>query len=118
MTHTVKDVILTTFSTPSGSPASFAKTHNAKADKGVSSAGLIVTVHPAAKAGPSFLVIIADGKFQGVTKAAGPTGCTHPSYIDSITHQHNSNDKNISLLSDLLNSHHALARHGGRNGIT
>jgi hypothetical protein len=65
---------LTTLRTPAGTPASCASTHSARADMGVSSAGLIVAVQPAAKAGPSLRVIIAEGKFHGVTKAAGPTG--------------------------------------------
>jgi hypothetical protein len=38
----------------------------ASAEKGVSGGGLITVVQPAAKAAPSFRVIIADGKFQGV----------------------------------------------------
>jgi len=49
--------------TPGGAPASSAITHNANALKGVSSEGLITAVQPAANAGPSFLVIIAAGKF-------------------------------------------------------
>jgi hypothetical protein len=65
---------LTTLSTPLGSPASLASTQSARADMGVSSAGLIVTLQPAARAGPSLRVIMAEGKFQGVMKAAGPTG--------------------------------------------
>jgi hypothetical protein len=39
---------------------------NANAVKGVSAGGLITAVQPAARAGPNFRVIIADGKFQGV----------------------------------------------------
>ena len=38
----------------------------ASAVKGVSAGGLITVVQPAARAGPNFRVIIADGKFQGV----------------------------------------------------
>lgn len=38
----------------------------ARAEKGVSGAGLMTTVHPAARAGPSLRVIIAEGKFHGV----------------------------------------------------
>jgi hypothetical protein len=56
-------------------PASSAKEHKAKAVNGVSSAGLMTQVHPAAKAAPTFLVIIAAGKFQGVIIAATPIGC-------------------------------------------
>ena len=62
------------FITPLGIPAFDAKTHNANADNGVNSAGFITTVQPAAKAGPNFLVIIADGKFQGVINAHTPIG--------------------------------------------
>ena len=58
-----------------GKPASSAKAAKAKAVKGVSSAGLTTKVHPAAKAAPAFLVIMAAGKFQGVIIAATPTGC-------------------------------------------
>ncbi len=43
--------------------------------KGVAEAGFSTTVQPAAKAGASFLVIIAAGKFQGVMAATGPIGC-------------------------------------------
>jgi len=40
----------------------------ARAERGVSSAGFTTTVHPAASAAPTFLVIIALGKFHwGVT---------------------------------------------------
>jgi hypothetical protein len=42
---------VTTFITPGGRPASFAIAQIAKAESGVSSAGLIVAVHPAASAG-------------------------------------------------------------------
>ena len=47
----------------------------AKADKGVSSAGLMMTVQPAAKAGATLRVIMASGKFQGVMAAHTPMGC-------------------------------------------
>jgi len=39
---------------------------SARAENGVSGGGLTTTVHPAARAAPIFLVIIADGKFHGV----------------------------------------------------
>ena len=42
---------------------------------GVKDAGLSTTVHPATSAGAVFQVGIAKGKFQGVIKATGPTGC-------------------------------------------
>ena len=45
------------------------------ADKGVSGAGFKTTVQPAASAGPSFLVIMDEGKFQGVMAPTTPTGC-------------------------------------------
>ncbi len=38
----------------------------ASAEKGVSGGGLMTTVHPAARAGPSLRVIMAEGKFHGV----------------------------------------------------
>ncbi len=74
-------MVVTTFTTPSGTPARrqswyLCQAHTttvqmltsaiAKAEKGVSGGGLMTAVQPAAKAGPSFRVIIADGKFQGV----------------------------------------------------
>ncbi len=41
---------------------------------GVSLAGLRITVHPAASAGPILRVAIAAGKFHGVTRTQIPTG--------------------------------------------
>ena len=41
---------------------------------GVSAAGFTTTVHPAARAGAILRVAMAAGKFQGVTRAATPTG--------------------------------------------
>ena len=38
-------------------------------------AGLITWVQPAASAGAALRVIMAAGKFQGVTAAVTPTGC-------------------------------------------
>ena len=61
-------------STPAGTPASSASTAKAKAENGVSEAGRTTMVQPAASAAPVFLVIIAEGKFQGVIAAATPTG--------------------------------------------
>ena len=43
------------FMTPGGIPASRAMAHRAREDKGVSSEGLMTTVHPAAKAAPIWL---------------------------------------------------------------
>jgi hypothetical protein len=40
---------------------------------GVWEAGLTTAVQPAAKAGPSFRVNMAAGKFHGVIRAQGPT---------------------------------------------
>ena len=61
--------------TPFGIPATSAKCTSALAERGVCSAGFIITVHPAAIAGATFLVIIAAGKFHGVINAHTPTGC-------------------------------------------
>src|SRR3546814_10897783 len=55
-------------------PARSASTANAMADRGVCSAGLRTTVQPAARAGASFRVIIALGKFHGVMAAQTPMG--------------------------------------------
>ena len=60
---------------PFGRPALSARMPIANADNGVSAAGLAIKAHPAARAGPAFLVIMAFGKFQGVIDAATPTGC-------------------------------------------
>ena len=51
---------------PGGTPASWASSAMANADKGVSSAGLITQVHPAAMAAPALRVIMAFGKFHYV----------------------------------------------------
>ena len=65
----------TTLRTPFGMPAWSASSANAKADSGVSEAGLITTGQPAASAGAHFLVIMAIGKFHGVIAATTPIGC-------------------------------------------
>ena len=65
---------VTTLITPFGIPACSANATKAKADNGVSDAGLIMTVQPAAKAGPTLRVIMALGKFHGVMAATTPTG--------------------------------------------
>jgi hypothetical protein len=54
------------FTTPSGNPASMISSPIFNADNGVYSAGLITTVHPAAKAGPIFQANMRAGKFQGM----------------------------------------------------
>ena len=64
----------TAFNTPSGTPAFCASASNAKAHSGVSLAGLIKPVQPAASAGPNLRVNIANGKFHGVIAATTPTG--------------------------------------------
>jgi hypothetical protein len=57
---------VTTLMTPFGTPARLANSARASAEKGVSGAGLMTTVHPAASAAPSFRVTMAEGKFHGV----------------------------------------------------
>src|SRR5208282_5954493 len=64
----------TTLTTPAGIPASAASSANARADKGVSSAGLATMVQPAASAGAILRASMAMGKFHGVIAAATPTG--------------------------------------------
>ena len=46
-----------------------------RAESGVSSEGLRTVAQPAARAAAAFLATMATGKFQGVIKAATPTGC-------------------------------------------
>jgi len=60
---------------PSGTPASASMRPSASADRGVASAGLMIIVQPAAMAAPTLRVIMDSGKFQGVTRYAGPIGC-------------------------------------------
>ena len=48
----------------------------ASAVSGVSLAGLMITVQPAASAGPILRVAMAAGKFHGVTSTLTPTGCS------------------------------------------
>ena len=64
-----------TLTTPSGNPASASMSASASVVNGVSAAGLITTVQPAASAGPILRVPIASGKFHGVIAYTGPTGC-------------------------------------------
>ena len=72
------DDVVTTLTTPSGTPASRRMSATASAVSGVSLAGLSTTVQPAASAGPIFRVAIAAGKFHGVISTLTPTGwcCT------------------------------------------
>src|SRR5690625_3241803 len=65
---------VTTLNTPAGNPAAAAKCASARAERGVSSAGLITTAQPAAKAGATLRAIIELGKFQGVMAPTTPTG--------------------------------------------
>ncbi|KAF0770265.1 Uncharacterized protein FWK35_00004356 [Aphis craccivora] len=65
---------VTMLNTPLGMPASSANFAKANAVIGVFSAGFMTHVHPAAKAAPAFLVIIAIGKFHGVIRPTGPSG--------------------------------------------
>ena len=74
----------TTFRMPLGIPACSASSAIARADNGVSEAGLITTGQPAARAGAHFLVIIAIGKFQGVIDATTPIGCLITSILLSF----------------------------------
>jgi hypothetical protein len=55
-------------------PALPASSASARAENGVSDAGLTTTVQPAAIAAAALRVIIADGKFHGVMQATTPTG--------------------------------------------
>ena len=66
--------VVTTLTTPSGTPASLSSSASASAVSGVSSAGLSTTGHPAARAGPILRVAIAAGKFHGVTSRLTPIG--------------------------------------------
>ena len=71
---TVEPRPVTTLTTPGGTPASVASRPNSIAVSGVCEAGLTTWVQPAARAGPSLRVIIANGKFHGVMAAVTPTG--------------------------------------------
>ena len=63
-------------STPSGRPASARIAASAQhRQRGLSSAGLITIVQPAATAGPILRVPMAIGKFHGVMSRQTPTGC-------------------------------------------
>ena len=63
-----------TLNTPAGMPARWASSPSARAESGVSLAGLHTKAHPAARAGPALRVIIELGKFHGVMPATTPTG--------------------------------------------
>ena len=64
----------TTLITPSGKPARLASSARARAESGVSGAGLMTMVQPAARAGAHLRVIMATGKFQGVMQPTTPIG--------------------------------------------
>ena len=64
-----------TLSTPLGRPASAKTWASLSMVRGVSSAGLMTMVQPAAMAGPILRVPMASGKFHGVISRHGPTGC-------------------------------------------
>ena len=64
----------TTWSTPSGSPASSASSASLIAVSGVSSAGLSRTAFPAASAGAKPQVAMGMGKFQGTITPTTPRG--------------------------------------------
>ena len=65
---------VTTFTTPSGTPASAISSASRSAVSGVCSAGLRTTQLPAASAGPSFHAAISSGKFHGMICPTTPTG--------------------------------------------
>jgi hypothetical protein len=65
---------VTTLNTPAGKPARRASSASASAENGVSPEGCTTVVQPIASAAAAFRVIIAQGKFHGVTSAATPTG--------------------------------------------
>src|SRR5207247_10498691 len=69
------DLLHTTLTTPSGTPASRRISATANAHSGVSLAGLSTIVQPAASAGPILRVAMAAGKLRGVPSTLPPTGC-------------------------------------------
>ena len=64
----------TRLNTPGGSPASTVRSASSEHDRGDHSAGLRITVLPAARAGASFHVESMNGAFHGVITTAGPAG--------------------------------------------
>jgi hypothetical protein len=67
--------VVTTLSTPAGTPTSHSRSASASIVSGVCEAGLTTIVQPAAIAGPIFRVPIGNGTFHGVIMSVGPTGC-------------------------------------------
>ena len=59
------------FNTPGGMPARMTNSAAARAVSGVSSAGPMTTVQPAARAGATLRAIIASGKFRSCHPAFG-----------------------------------------------
>ena len=70
-----EDLPVSTEKSPAGIPARSAKSAKARAEKGVREAGLTRIAQPAARAGATLRVTIAEGKFHGVIAAHRPTGC-------------------------------------------
>src|SRR5699024_4746263 len=68
---------VTRLMTPFGKPASSHNSISFTAVIGLSLAGFMTKVQPAASAGPIFRVSIAAGKFHGVIAATTPTGFFH-----------------------------------------
>ena len=64
----------TTCATPGGRPASSRARRTSSAAPGASSAGLTMTLQPAAIGAPSLRAGLAIGKFQGAKAATGPIG--------------------------------------------
>src|ERR1700751_6451752 len=64
----------TMLTTPAGTPASRINSPRRKAVSGASSAGLRMTVHPVASAGPIFQIDGPNGPFQGRIAPTTPTG--------------------------------------------
>ena len=64
----------TMFTTPSGTPASASTCSNTSAERGVSSAGLRMLLHPAASAGASLAAALNAGPFHGTMSPTTPTG--------------------------------------------
>ena len=64
----------TRLNTPGGKPASTVRSASNEHDSGDHSAGLRITVLPAANAGATFHVDSMKGAFQGVMTTAGPAG--------------------------------------------
>ncbi len=63
-----------TLNAPRGTPASCASSATRSAVIEVCSAGLTMTLLPAASAGPIFQASISSGKFHGSTQPTTPTG--------------------------------------------